>query len=837
LDALLAANTWHCGNYALFSRFLHDFMTPSTDAVVAMIGWSNGTVTNHSQLLIGSPGGRSLWLDPTIGHIALTDGYNSIIAGDYIPPEHQKSFYFRTDVATFREITVNAITFGEFRGGQTQYWWEYTDYPSYYGYSNDAPTPQREGAGGRATNNLTLSDYTPINGVAGTTRGEFIGGTSAKDNLFGLGGSDTIVGGASTFPSTTFTDRSVAKKSGPFFTSAQLQAVLDDPAAIAGLYLQRAAEFKAALGTRFVGQPEDHFRLAFAAVLAHDLKPSVASSAETSLPDLLGAAALDADSYGLLTWHLFNLIKTTPNPDVAMVAWHGGAVGPHVQLIISTPGKKAMLIDPTIAHLALSDGYNQLVGGEAIGAGDQSSFEWRSDNDALRNAVITSLDDGLYRAGHLVAWFDSPAEFERFQGIPHWAAPQGGPVKDGTSASPAIGAVLARDAIWGGVGGDALIGDGIVRWAGNWLSTDSKNGRWYVGDFDGDGKDDVFRYWVNHAGADMFKSTGTGFNSTGTWTLYGSGSEPWYIGDFNGDGRDDIMRYFAGRSGADVFLSTGTGFTLTGSWTGFGNGKQGWYVGDFNGDGKDDIFRYVPGLSGADMFLSTGSGFARNGSWTGFGNGKEGWYVGDFNGDGKDDIFRYVEGASGADMFLSTGAGFARAGSWTGFGHGPQRWTVMDVDGDGKDDIIGNPGGAPAGALVFQSTGTSFVRTDNWAPLTGKDQWALGDFNGDGHADFMRYTSRTAGGDMLAGNGLGFFDEDRFCFRPGELNGDTIVDFQGAGSAGGDQLWFEGFGNRTDITLTNNGDLWTISNATLSISETFRIIGVTALGSGDVFFV
>jgi hypothetical protein len=77
------------------------------------------------------------------------------------------------------------------------------------------------------------------------------------------------------------------------------------------------------------------------------------------------------------------------------------------------------------------------------------------------------------------------------------------------------------------------------------------------------------------------------------------------VGDFNGDGRDDIFRYVPGSSGADVFLSDGTRFVRDGSWTGAGHGTDGWYIGDYDGDGKDDIFRYVPGVSGADVFLAT----------------------------------------------------------------------------------------------------------------------------------------------------------------------------------------------------------------------------------------
>jgi len=87
----------------------------------------------------------------------------------------------------------------------------------------------------------------------------------------------------------------------------------------------------------------------------------------------------------------------------------------------------------------------------------------------------------------------------------------------------------------------------------------------------------------------------------------GHGTDGWYVGDFNGDGKDDIFRYIAGTSGADVFLSTGTKFASAGSWTGAGHGTDGWHVGDFNGDGRDDIFRYMPGISGAEVFLASSS--------------------------------------------------------------------------------------------------------------------------------------------------------------------------------------------------------------------------------------
>jgi hypothetical protein len=151
----------------------------------------------------------------------------------------------------------------------------------------------------------------------------------------------------------------------------------------------------------------------------------------------------------------------------------------------------------------------------------------------------------------------------------------------------------------------------------------------------------------------------------GSWTGAGHGTDGWYVGDFNGDGKDDIFRYLPGVSGADVFVSDGMEFVSAGSWTGAGHGTDGWYVGDFNGDGKDDILRYVEGISGADVFLSDGTRFVGAGKWTGAGHGTDGWYVGDFDGSGEDDIFRYVPGVSGAQVFLADPTSISASSSFS----------------------------------------------------------------------------------------------------------------------------------------------------------------------------
>jgi hypothetical protein len=317
--------------------------------------------------------------------------------------------------------------------------------------------------------------------------------------------------------------------------------------------------------------------------------------------------------------------------------------------------------------------------------------------------------------------------------------------------------------------------------SGSWTGAGHGTDGWYVGDFNGDNRDDIFRYVPGTSGADVFLSDGTKFVSFGSWTGAGHGTtDGWYVGDFNGDNRDDIFRYVPGTSGAEVFLSNGTKFVYSGSWTGGSDyWTDGWYVGDFNGDNRDDIFRYVPGTSGAEVFLSNGTQFTNFGSWTGAGHGTDGWYIGDFNGDGKDDIFRYVPGTSGADVFLSDGVKFVYSGSWTGAGHGDDGWYVADFNGDGKDDIFRYVSGV-SGAQVFVSTGAAFVNMGSWTAADhGADGWYVGYFNLDPKADIFRYLPGTSGAEVF----LSHFPISSLPFVSGEpilaFDEDMMLDIQG----------------------------------------------------------
>jgi hypothetical protein len=244
-----------------------------------------------------------------------------------------------------------------------------------------------------------------------------------------------------------------------------------------------------------------------------------------------------------------------------------------------------------------------------------------------------------------------------------------------------------------------------------------------AGDFNGDGRDDIVTFTRGPA-ADVYValSTGSSFSGTGVkWhDFFAVGAETPLVGDFNGDGKDDIVTFTRGAA-ADVYvaLSTGSSFSGTGvKWHDFfAVGSETPAVGDFNGDGKDDIVTFTRGAA-ADVYvaLSTGSSFSGTGvKWHDFfAVGSELASVGDFNRDGRDDIVTFTRGAA-ADVYvaLSRGSSFVGTGvRWHNFfAVGTEIPGTGDFTGDGRDDIVTFTRGPAADVYVARSTGRTFTGT------------------------------------------------------------------------------------------------------------------------------
>ena len=99
--------------------------------------------------------------------------------------------------------------------------------------------------------------------------------------------------------------------------------------------------------------------------------------------------------------------------------------------------------------------------------------------------------------------------------------------------------------------------------------------------------------------AEIFLSTGTDFRRDGSWLADLGGPQDWSVGDFNGDGNDDLLRRSNGE--LEIFLSDGDRFVRFGSMADMGGILR---LGDFNGDGQTDLLSFAPDTLQSSVFLS-----------------------------------------------------------------------------------------------------------------------------------------------------------------------------------------------------------------------------------------
>jgi hypothetical protein len=295
-------------------------------------------------------------------------------------------------------------------------------------------------------------------------------------------------------------------------------------------------------------------------------------------------------------------------------------------------------------------------------------------------------------------------------------------------------------------------------WAGGdlWTGAGSRGHDWYVGDFNGDGRDDVLRLLNDDGGAEVLLSDGSAFAGIRQWTAAGFRGSRWYVGDFNKDRKDDLLRILNEYGGAEVLLSDGTKFGPPRQWSTAGFRALRWYVGDFNGDGYDDLLRVLNEYGGAEVLLSDGTKFGSPRQWTAAGFRTFGWLVGDFDGNGKDDLLRLLNEYGGAEVLLSDGTKFGNTREWSAAGSRGRRWLVGDFDGDGKDDLL-RVVDDYQGAEVFLSDGIRFGSRQTWTLARNRQhQWMVGNFDGRSGTDLLRVLNEFGGAEVFGSNGQRF---------------------------------------------------------------------------------
>lgn len=278
-------------------------------------------------------------------------------------------------------------------------------------------------------------------------------------------------------------------------------------------------------------------------------------------------------------------------------------------------------------------------------------------------------------------------------------------------------------------------------------------GTWqfYRGDFNGDGRTDLAGYLTSGAyqGRWYVALATSDPNTTFTPVPWGrwSTAVAWqdiHIGDYNGDGKDDILGHQANSSGEwYVGISDGSRFTNTyyGHWA-----STGWITllsGDINGDGTDEIFglttggQWWVGFTGTGRFSAIAAGYWNKDA--GFHN----FMLGDFNGDGAQDLLaQTAAGVWWKGVWDGVRFAAGSAGTWnaSAFSH----YLIGDFNGDGRDDLAGSDSSGQWWVGLSQSGVTAF-QTSYWGRgnLPASASTVVADVDGDSKDDlvFVNYSS------------------------------------------------------------------------------------------------
>jgi hypothetical protein len=305
-----------------------------------------------------------------------------------------------------------------------------------------------------------------------------------------------------------------------------------------------------------------------------------------------------------------------------------------------------------------------------------------------------------------------------------------------------------------------------------------------MGDFNGDGKMDLAMTVcgdVNCATAgsvQLLLGNGDGtFTVGGVYVAgaFGTTADTLASGDFNGDGTPDLVVVNNGINkfgDVSVLLADGKGgFLAPVAYPVIGSTPVWVAVADFNGDHKLDLAVSVTTTNSVSILLGKGDGTFQPAVSYAVESGPQGITVADVNGDGKADVI--AANQCGVDplchqgtisILLGNGDGtFQKEMSFNG-GLSPLSVATADFNGDGHLDVavadtcgvdptcVANGG---VGILLGNGDGT-FQPLQNY-PSTGQGtvRLAVGDFNGDHHADVVAINNRTSDISVLLGNGDG----------------------------------------------------------------------------------
>ena len=276
------------------------------------------------------------------------------------------------------------------------------------------------------------------------------------------------------------------------------------------------------------------------------------------------------------------------------------------------------------------------------------------------------------------------------------------------------------------------------------------NGVIYVGDFNGDNRQDLLCHNTNYESIDFADHYGK-FSYPSWWRSYFWCSIPGdqiHIGDFNGDGRSDILCHNSMNGYKKIryanYQKDFSSYVWQSDMRWCRSGQL--LIGDFNGDGRDDMMchtKMMKQISYADQYgRFTGTSWYKSMGWCTH-TGSE-LHLGDFNGNGRADMLCHDTRGNQWVAFATCAGTFTGGTDWhksLGCSEARSSIHIADFNGDGRDDILChyNYGNIKINFADFEGNFKPYSWWTAQYNFCYRDDefFFVGDFDGDNHSDMF----------------------------------------------------------------------------------------------------
>ncbi len=255
-----------------------------------------------------------------------------------------------------------------------------------------------------------------------------------------------------------------------------------------------------------------------------------------------------------------------------------------------------------------------------------------------------------------------------------------------------------------------------------------------VGDFAGEGHDDILWYTPGNGGDYLWTNTGDG-HFTSTPLPMGGSFHPYRLVDYT-SGKDDIFWYDVSTLAYSTnklwhFDDAGSGAVESSDPTGASKGRP--VVGDWDGNGYEDVFIHIPGVQSDEALFADVNGLTSSRSYTVNGS-YEPTVVYDVPRDG---ILFWADGAAAEAYWRGTSAK-----TFTNV-------KVPAVDGIGTATTWPLGAAIVSGSQVYDGMFIGTATTGTWYDLApkghekGNEQLLVGDWDGNDTSDLLWYATGT----------------------------------------------------------------------------------------------